>query len=188
MNKNPKGTKMKTIMSIVLACAVLFSSHAFAQSDLCDFYLPQCEGKFVDFRDSMGAIVKQSTSGKITPLEASDQILKLSEQTYPKDTLLIATAKQMNALEKVFATSNIPESKKAELSDGADKIFQQAMKDRSEALNMSQQSNAGANRSNVAATATMLNGIGRAFNNSFGQSITPPLQICTYYGGTRYCQ
>lgn len=40
---------------------------------------------------------------------------------------------------------------------------------------------------NAIAGAAALQGVGRAFNNSFGQSITPPPQICNYYGGTRYC-
>lgn len=183
-------------MSIVLACAVLFSSHAFANNWACDYLLPQCPEKEQKFRRGIDEIGALKDANKITSLEMSKKYLELTLSMYPKDKTLIDMFTQSVLIKKFLASKGISEDEILDIRKISVELYEEIIADRFQMANAfmeadkeyQKQQQSRSNYGNVAATATMLNGIGRAFNNSFGQSITPPLQICTYYGGTRYCQ
>lgn len=182
-------------MSIVLVCAALFSMPVIAQNNRSVFY------KEVEI------IADKMEAGQKTPSEGAREIFALSKLYFPNDKLTQSYYQSLvlysERLEKKLITEKEFESLgKASLDDYGSAIsartietakaqFQAALEnDRRQRgqynseMPMQQQYT---NPANTAATATMLNGIGKAFNNSFGQSITPPPRICNYYGGTSYC-
>lgn len=186
---------MKTIVSIVLVFGALISSPVMAQSWTCDYYLPQCPDKVSQYNKEYSSYLSEARSGKIPMLEFAKQAIALSERMYPKDKTLNDMAKQQYALIQFTKDSNASYEEKLNLVSLNADLLDTVIKDRfqmanaiSEMQNQQQASRQpGNSAANTAAVATMLNGIGRAFNTSYGQSLLPPPQICNYYGGTRYC-
>jgi hypothetical protein len=192
MNKNPRGTKMKTIVSIVLVFAALISAPVFAQNN-AELFSKEVE-----------RIVAQYEAKKISQSVAAKEIFIASKSYFPNDKLTQDYYQSLSDYSDQLAKKSISQSKFDELTNARAERYEAAMEDRREANARAQRqaelendrmrqaqaaayADAAQQYRNTAATATMLNGIGRAFNNSFGQSITPPPQICNYYGGTRYC-
>ncbi|MBU3551392.1 hypothetical protein [Polynucleobacter sp. MWH-Berg-3C6] len=184
---------MKTIMSIVLVCAALVSLKAFAQNN-SELFSKEVE-----------RIVAQYEAKKISQSVAAKEILIASKAYFPSDKLTQDYYQSLADYSDQLAKKTISQKQFDELTNARVERYAAAMEDRKEAnarafrqaelendrmrqAQASAYADAAQQYRNTAATATMLNGIGRAFNNSFGQSITPPLQICNYYGGTRYCQ
>lgn len=186
---------MKTIARIVLVSAALFSAPAFSQEWTCDYYLPQCPDKVKQYDKDYGDIQSKVQSGKMTMSEAAKQAMALTERVYPKDKTLNDMSKQQYALIQFAKESNASMEDKLNLIRLNAELLDTLIKDRfqlanaiSDTQNQQQASRQpGNSAANTAAVATMLSGIGRAFDTSYGQSITPPPQICNYYGGTRYC-
>lgn len=186
---------MKTIRAIVLVFAALLTSSAFADNWACDYVLPQCQNKVDKFESSLKEIGEQMESKKITRVEMSKKMLDLTKEMYPKDKTFILLAEQRLATNQLLEDLKVNPDAAATLRKANSDFYEKVVSDRFEMAdaiakieNQQQASRQnGNNAANTAAVATMLNGIGRAFNNSFGQSITPPPQICNYYGGTRYC-
>ncbi|OYY54249.1 MAG: hypothetical protein B7Y55_08560 [Polynucleobacter sp. 35-46-207] len=186
---------MKTIMSIVLVSAVLFSAPAMSQSWACDYYLPQCPDKVQQYDKEYGDIQSKVQSGKMTMPEAAKQAMALTEKMYPKDKSLNDMSKQQYALIQFAKESNANTEDKLSLIRMNAELLDTLIKDRFQMANAfieadreyQKQQQSRSSTGNTAAVATMLSGIGRAFNNSFGQSITPPPRVCNYYGGSSYC-
>lgn len=195
MNKNLRGTKMKTIVRIVLVSAALLSVPAMAQSWTCDYVLPQCPDKLNKLESAVGAAHEQMEQNKITRVEMSKKILEITKEMYPKDGTMISLAEQRLAINQLLADSSTSPEMAEKMRKVSSDFYTRVISDRFEMANSiskiegQQQASRqpGNSAANTAAVATMLSGIGRAFNNSYGQSITPPPQICNYYGGTRYC-
>lgn len=186
---------MKTIMSIVLVCAAFSSAPAIAEEWQCDYYLPQCPDKVKAFDKAAMDIAKPSSGQEPTLIDASEKFIVLVQKMYPKDKTLNDMAKQRYVLAKFSAASNLSKDEKINLIEVNSALLQDIITDRFQMANAfieadkeylrQQQSRSSAG--NTAAVATMISGIGRAFNNSFGQSITPPPRVCNYYGGSSYC-
>jgi len=179
----------------------LISTRVFCQSDICDYYLPQCAAKFDQYSKTVKQLDLQVKNKELSNLEAAQKAVALSDSLYPKDVLLGSINKQ-NLIMVQFALRNqLSEAQMSELDSSATDTFRQAILERFAAAKAAQQVGQfysqyqapqeyqapQQNPANTAAIATMLNGIGRAFSNSFGQSITPPPRICNYYGNTSYC-
>lgn len=186
---------MKTIVRIVLVFAALISSPVIAQSWTCDYYLPQCPDKVKQYDKDYGDIQSKVQSGNMTMFDAAKQVMALTESMYPKDKTLNDMSKQQYALIKFAKDSNASTEDKLNLIRLNAELLDTLIKDRFQLANAigdiqnQQQASrqTGNSAANTAAVATMLSGIGRAFNNSYGQSLLPPPQVCNYYGGTRYC-
>lgn len=183
---------MKTIVSIVLVFAALISAPVFAQNN-AELFSKEVE-----------RIVAQYEAKKISQSVAAKEIFIASKSYFPNDKLTQDYYQSLSDYSDQLAKKSISQSKFDELTNARAERYEAAMEDRREANARAQRqaelendrmrqaqaaayADAAQQYRNTAATATMLNGIGRAFNNSFGQSITPPPQICNYYGGTRYC-
>lgn len=186
---------MKTIMSIVLVFAALATLPVMAQEWTCNYFLPQCPSKGKAYTNAINSVIEQRDAMKISMLEASKKMLEITKDIYPKDQTLISMREQSVEIAKLLSDSKISPDVAEKIRNASSDFYQRVIADRfemAEAIgkmesNQQSRTQAGNNYANTAAVATMLNGIGRAFNNSFGQSITPPPQICNYYGGTRYC-
>lgn len=186
---------MKTILSIVLVLTALLSLSASAQNQPNEYDL---------FDKERDRIIEQQNSNKISRTMGFKETLIAAKTYMPNDKItqdyLVSVIDYSEQLDKKKISQTEYESIKAARGErflaaikdknASDELaFQQAAvendrlrKAQADAYNegMRQQRNA-------MAGAAALQGIGRAFNNSFGQSITPPPQICNYYGGTRYC-
>ena len=75
MNKNPRGTKMKTIVSIVLVFAALISAPVFAQNN-AELFSKEVE-----------RIVAQYEAKKISQSVAAKEIFIASKSYFPNDKL-----------------------------------------------------------------------------------------------------
>ena len=187
---------MKTIMSIVLVCAAFLSIPAYSQNTPQEFAL---------FNKEEDRIIEQQQANKISRTMALKETLVAAKTYMPNDKItrdyLSSLIDYSEQLDKKKITQkeyeNLRELRReryeaanADRNEADARAFRQAEleNDRMRQAQASANANAAQQYRNTAATATMINGVGRAFNNSFGQSITPPLQICNYYGGTRYCQ
>lgn len=179
----------------------LISTRAFCQSDICDYYLPQCDTKFEQYSKAAKQLDLQVKNKELSNLEAAQKAVALSSSLYPKDVLL-GSINNQNLVMAEFALQNqLSEAQMRELDSSATDTFRQAILERFATAKAAQEVGQfysqyqapqkyqapQQNPANTAAIATMLNGIGRAFSNSFGQSITPPPRICNYYGNTSYC-
>ena len=186
---------MKKIMSIVLACAALFSFSAYSQNTPQEFSL---------FNKEEDRIIEQQQANKISRTMALKETLVAAKTYMPNDRItrdyLSSLINYSEQLDKKKITQkeyeNLRELRReryeaanADRNEADSRAFRQAEleNDRMRQAQASANADASQQYRNTAATATMLNGIGRAFNNSFGQSITPPPRICNYYGGTSYC-
>lgn len=187
---------MKTIMSIVLVCVAFFSFSAHAQNSAAEYAL---------FEKEVDRITEQQKANKIRRTMAYKEKLVAAKTYMPGDKITQDYIISLIGYSEQLDSKKISQSEYDTLKEARDERFLAAMKDmresneqayrqaelESDRMRQAQASayaDAAQQYRNTAATATMINGIGRAFNNSFGQSITPPLQICSYYGGTRYCQ
>ncbi|MBU3594804.1 hypothetical protein ICN10_00120 [Polynucleobacter sp. 86C-FISCH] len=149
------------------------------------------------FSDERAAVFQAVKDKRINNLDARKELLSLSKTFFPSDELLIAhdeygveiatrlqnkeiTLAQFNEL---MAERNERFKKAQEIRKANDQAQARAKQDQIDAYNQAVQQ-----QRNAVAGAIALQGIGNAFSNSFGQSITPPMQICNYYGNTRYCQ
>lgn len=180
---------------------------AFCQSDVCDYYLPQCATKFDQYNKATKQLDTQVQTKELSNLEAAQKAVALSNTLYPRDVLL-ANINKLNLAMAQFALRNrLSESQMHELDVFATDTVHQAIAERFAAMKAAQEVGQlysqyqapqpyqtpqqslepQQNPANVAAIATLLNGIGKAFSNSFGQSILPPPRICSYYGNTSYC-
>lgn len=179
----------------------LISTPAFCQSDICDYYLPQCATKFDQYSKAAKQLDAHVKNKELSNLEAAQKAVALSDSVYPKDALL-ANINRQNLVMTQFARRNqLSDDQMSELDSSATDTFRQAILERFAAAKAAQEVGQfysqyqatqqyqppQQNPANTAAIATMLNGISKAFTNSFGQSITPPPRICNYYGSTSYC-
>ncbi|WP_293599879.1 hypothetical protein [Polynucleobacter sp. 35-46-11] len=186
---------MKTIMSIVLVCAAFFSLSAHAQNTPAEYAL---------FEKEVDRISEQQKANKIGRTMAYKEKLVAAKTYMPGDKITQDYINSLIGYSEQLDSKKINKSEYDALKEARDERFLAAMKDMRESnerayrqaelendrmrqAQASTYANAAQQYRTTAATATMLNGIDRAFTNSFGQSITPPPQICDYYGGTRYC-
>ncbi|MBU3592031.1 hypothetical protein ICN11_08380 [Polynucleobacter sp. 78F-HAINBA] len=193
--RNPKGSTMKIIISIVLAFTALLSMPVIAQNNQAAFF------KEVEI------IADKVEAGEKSQSEGAKEIFSLSKSYFPNDKLIqsfyqslllhserlekkLITQKEFDSLGqasladyKSAISARTIESAKAQFQAALENDRPQRGQYTGEMLMQQEYTNP----ANTAAIATMLNGIGRAFTNSFGQSITPPPRICNYYGGTSYC-
>lgn len=186
---------MKTIMSIVLVFAAFLSCPAYSQNTATEYAL---------FEKEVDRITEQQKANKIGRTMAYKEKLIAAKTYMPGDKITQDYINSLISYSEQLDTKKISQSQYNALKEARDERFLAAMKDMRESNDRAyrqaelendrmRQAQASANENaaqqfrTTAATATMLNGVGRAFNNSFGQSITPPPQICDYYGGTRYC-
>ena len=183
---------MKTIMSIVLVFASLLSIPAYSQNTPAEYAL---------FEKEEDRIIEQRKANKIGRTVALKETLIAAKTYMPRDRVTHDYLSSLINYSEQFDKKKISQKEYDSLREARNARFSSAIKDlneseyqeflKSESARQDQAAaynEAARQQQNAVAGATMLNGIGRAFNNSFGQSITPPLQICTYYGGTRYCQ
>lgn len=195
---------MKTIRSIFLFGFVVLGSSAWANSSPCDYYLPVCADKFARYNEEAKQITIDAQAKRITDEQAGKRIVALAQSMYPEDSLLASITAQQAALAEVLSRSNMSAKDKTALEDAAARTFSQALEFRKVLVNVaiaqeqalvgrasSQAAQVSAAQTesavNTASMAYLLNGIGKAFSNSFGQSITPPPRICSYYGNTSFC-
>lgn len=186
---------MKTIMSIVLVFAALFSLPAYSQNTPAEFDL---------FTKESNRITEQQKANKISRTMAFKEKLVAAKTYMPGDKITQDYLSSLIDYSEQLDKKKISKAEYDSLKESRGERFLAAIKDQNEADERAyrqaelendrmrqNQSSANANAAqqyrNTAATATMINGVGRAFTNSYGQSITPPPQICDYYGGTRYC-
>ncbi len=192
---------MKSIQWLLLMMCAVTSTAALSQNDLCDYYLPQCATKFDQYSKAAKQLDVQVKNKELSNLEAAQKAVALSDSLYPKDVLLANINKQNLVTAQFALRYQLSEAQMSELNSSATDTFRQAILERFAAAKAAQEVGQfysqyqatqqyqppQQNPANTAAIATMLNGIGRAFTNSFGQSITPPPRICNYYGSTSYC-
>ncbi len=186
---------MKTILSIVLVSAALLSFSAHAQNTAAEYAL---------FEKEVDRITEQQKSKKIGRTIAYKEKLIAAKTYMPGDKITQDYISSLIGYSEQLDSKKISQSEYDALKEARDERFLAAMKDMRESnerayrqaeldndrmrqAQASAYANAAQQYRTTAATATMLNGVDRAFTNSFGQSITPPPQICDYYGGTRYC-
>lgn len=190
------GPGMKKIAVIAFLYSAVLSFSVMAQEWTCDYYLPQCQSKASKYDAEYAEIQDKYKAKKISIVELAKQAMELTAKMYPKDKTLNGMSKQQYTLINFVMESSADQQYKTQLISLNGELMDDLIKDRFQMANAlsdmdgqiqrQQQAQQGGN--NAVATATLLNGIGRAFNSSFGQSITPPMQICSYYGNTRYCQ
>ena len=192
---------MKSIQWLLLIVCGLTSTAALSQNDLCDYYQPQCATKFNQFSKVAKQLDLQVKNKELSNLEAAQKVVALSDSLYPKDVLFASINKQNLVIAQFAERYHLSESQIRELDNSATDTFRQALLERFAVMKAAQEVGQfysqyqtpqqyqppQQNPANTAAIATLLNGIGKAFTNSFGQSITPPPRICNYYGGTSYC-
>jgi hypothetical protein len=179
---------MKTIPCVVLTCVALLSLPVFAQNNQ-ELYNKEL--------DQIGA---QFEAKKIDRTTGLKEILAATKTYFPNDKLTQSFYQSLIEYSEQFDRKAITKKKFDELFEARTDRYKSAMenKERSERQaelenDRLRQAQADAynegmrQQRNAMAGAAAIQGIGRAFNNSFGQSITPPPQICNYYGGTRYC-
>ncbi len=195
------GSVMKNLWRLSLLTLCLTTVPALAQSDLCDYYQPQCVKKFDQYTEIAKQLDVQVKNKGLSNLEAAQKAVALSDSLYPKDVLLASINKQNLVMAQFAERHHLSESQMSELDNSATDTFRQALLERFAVMKAAQEVGQfysqyqapqqyqppQQNPANTAAIATLLNGIGKAFTNSFGQSITPPPRICNYYGGTSYC-
>lgn len=198
---------MRTIRLFFLAIVTLAGASAYASDYGCEYYAPTCKAKFTRYNTETAAITQAAADKKITMVEAGKRVAQLAQSMYPDDYLILSIAAQQQAMAEIFSTSKLTADQQKRIEDASAKTFNRAIAERfaligameenartyQQAINSSQQyAQARVEQDNSArstiATAMFLNGVGRAFSSSFGQSILPTPQICTYYGGTSYCQ
>lgn len=186
------GVSIQTIRAIVLVLAALLFTSVMAQTkeDL--------------FNKELERIVAQYEAKKISQSEAAKEIFIASISYFPNDKLTQDYFQSLSEYTDQLAKKSITRKKFDELRYARAERYEAAMADRKEAAERAQRqaelendrmrqaqenayNEAIRQQRNAMAGAAALQGVGRAFNNSFGQSITPPPQICNYYGGTRYC-
>ncbi|MFZ3038465.1 MULTISPECIES: hypothetical protein [unclassified Polynucleobacter] len=192
---------MKSSQWLLLVMCAVTSTAALSQNDLCDYYLPQCAAKFDQYSKAAKQLDVQVKNRELSKLEAAQKAIALSDSLYPRDGLL-ANINRQNLVMAQFAQRNqLSDDQMSGLDSSATDTFRQAILERFAAAKAAQEVGQfysqyqatqqyqppQQNPANTAAIATMLNGIGKAFTNSFGQSITPPPRICNYYGSTSYC-
>lgn len=181
----------KAIFALILLLILSHTSFAQSNEDLYD-------------RET-DRILKQYEQGKINRTTSFRETLAATKTYRPNDRLTQAFFQSLLEYSEQQDKKLITQKKFEELLTARAERYREAsiemVEARKQAQRQSDQDNARrrqdqidaynaamAEQQNTAATAQMLQGIGRAFNSSFGQSITPPMQICSYYGNTRYCQ
>lgn len=198
---------MKIIRLLLLTLLTLLGASAYASDSVCDYYVPACKEKFKRYNDATTAITQSVVDKKITTAEAGRKVGQLAQSMYPNDPLLLSIAAQQQAMAEILSGSKLTAQQQKTIEDAAAKTFTRALAERfalfdamaeisqsqqQAAISSQQIAQARAEQAQDArstiATAMFLNGVGRAFSTSWGQSILPTPQICTYYGGTSYCQ
>ncbi len=179
---------MKTIRCIFLILAILTSLPALAQNNqqLYDKELEQIGAQF--------------ESKKIDRTTSLKEILAARKTYFPNDRLTQSFLQSLVEYSEQLDKKIITKKKYEELYEARTDRYKSALENKERAERQAElendrlrQAQADAynegirQQRNTMAGAAALQGIGRAFNNSYGQSITPPPQICNYYGGTRYC-
>lgn len=199
---------MKKIRSIIFVCLASLSASVLADS-ICDYYTSACKEKLVRYDNATKQIDEEVKAKKITEVEAARRVVALAKDMYPEDALMASITAQQAALAEAFSRSKMSEKDKSALELTTSETFIRALAMRTALFNVANQQEQALNQyanqaqqaqqaynvqesqdqsaRNTIATSYLLNGIGRAFSSSFGQSILPPPQICNYYGGTRYC-
>jgi len=179
---------MKTIRCIFLLFVAITSLPALAQNNqqLYDKELEQIGAQF--------------ETKKIDRTTGLKEILAATKTYFPNDKLTQSFYQSLIEYSEQFDRKVITKKKFDELFEARTDRYKSAMENKERAERQAElendrlrQAQADAynegvrQQRNAMAGAAALQGIGRAFSNSFGQSITPPPQICNYYGGTRYC-
>lgn len=192
---------MKSTQWLLLVMCAVTSTAALSQNELCDYYIPQCAAKFDQYSKAARQLDVQVKNKELSNLEAAQKAVALSDSLYPKDVLLANINKQNLVMAQFALRNQLSETQMSELNSSTTDTYRQAILERFAAAKAAQEVGqfysqyqapqqyqpSQQNPANTAAMATLLNGIGRAFTNSFGQSITPPPRICNYYGSTSYC-
>ena len=63
----------------------LISTPAFCQSDICDYYLPQCATKFDQYSKAAKQLDVQVKNKELSNLEAAQKAISLSDSLYPRE-------------------------------------------------------------------------------------------------------
>lgn len=179
----------KTIAAIALVLIYLSINYVSAQTN-ADLFDKEVE--------QIGTQFKAKKIDRTTGLK---EILAATKTYFPNDKLTQSFYQSLVEYSEQFDRKIITKKKFDELFEARTDRYKSAMENKERAERQAEleddrlrQAQAEAyneairQQRNAAAGAAALQGIGRAFNNSFGQSITPPMQICNYYGNTRYCQ
>lgn len=189
--------------------ALILSTSAFADDSVCIYYLPACKAEYARYNDGAKAITQDVTAKKITVQEGGKRIVALAQALYPEDGLILMIAAQQQVIADL--SGKITPAQQKALEESAAKVFKRSLDERfvlfdamsqvsdqqqkavvQAQQNAAAQAYAQANQAqdvrSTIATSYFLNRVGQAFATSWGQSLLPTPQICTYYGGTSYCQ
>lgn len=181
---------MKTIwrITLVMICLAIFSQASYSQSgeDL--------------FEKESERIMAQANAKKISRTMAMKEILAAAKTYIPNDKITKDFLESQVDYSEQLDKKKISEKEWMTLKNARVERYEAAIIDREESKARAQrqadlendrmrqaQAAAAQQQRNTAATAYLLNGVGNAANTSFGQSLTPPVKVCNYYGGTRYC-
>lgn len=198
---------MKTIRLLLLTLFALLGTSAYASDSICDYYVPACKEKFKRYNDGAAAITQAVADKKLTQAEGGKRVADLARSLYPNDPLILAITAQQQAMAEIFSKSTMTTQQQKVLEEAASKTFNRALQERFTLFDTMAEMEQGQQRmaaqqaqaqqvaveqaQNVRATVAtsyFLNRVGQAFATSYGQSLLPTPQICTYYGGTSYCQ
>lgn len=179
---------MKAILTVILAAAALISHPASSQTNQ-DLYIKE-----------LNQIGAQLLDKKIDRTTFFKESLAATKTYLPNDKLTQSFFQSLIEYSEQLDRKVITKKKYEELYEARTERYKTAIENKERAERQAElendrlrQAQADAynegirQQRNAMAGAAALQGVGRAFNNSFGQSITPPPQICNYYGGTRYC-
>jgi hypothetical protein len=186
---------MKTIAGIFLVFAAFISASVFAQNTPSEYAL---------FKKEDNRITEQRNANTISRTKMLKERLVASKTYMPNDRVTMAYITSLIDYSEQLDNKKISQKEYSSLTEARGERFMAAIKDMNDAEDRAFQQAAVENdkirqeqtnaynevirqQRNAMAGAAALQGIDRSFNNSFGQSITPPPQICNYYGGTRYC-
>lgn len=182
---------LKRIFAVAILVAASFGVFAQSNSDLYD--------KEAD------RITEQFNAGKLGRTAAIKEMLWATKTYYPNDRISHAYWQSIIEYSEQLDKKQITKKRYDELYEARLQRYKQSYDEAKEAYEKDRRqaeledsrrrqaqidayNQAAQQQRNDAAIAGALQGVGRAFNNSYGQSITPPMQICNYYGNTRYCQ
>lgn len=179
---------MKTIFSFIFALGTLLPCLSFGQ------------GNQELFQKEVERIAAHVDSKKITRTEGLKEVLAASKSYVPNDRLSQSYFQSIIEYSEQLDKKTISRKKYDELFAARTERYQSALEDKERSERQRELENdrirqAQAEAYNEAIRqqqsaltgAAMLQGVGKAFNNSFGQSIIPPPQICNFINGGMYC-
>lgn len=181
----------KAIFALIFFLTLSHASFAQSTEDLYD--------------KELGRILEQYQLGKISRTESIKETLAATKTYFPSGRISQAFYESLLDYSIQLDNKKITPKKYNEMYDARLARYESALSEQKDARERAQRQSeldnarnrqeqidaynaAVAQQQNTAAAANMLQGVGKAFSNSFGQSITQPMQICSYYGNTRYCQ